>query len=83
MDSNEITLHCACAKYYRLGRELNKCKLTVSAIVFEVIIFLAQHFDATLTCGSERAFRKRALSFFELAAGGGGQQWPENLSVFK
>ena len=55
----------------------------VSHIVFEFIIFLAQHFDATLTCGSERAFRKRALSFLELAGGGGGQHRPENLSVFK
>ena len=55
----------------------------VPPIVFKFMISLAQHFDATLTCGSERAFRKRALSFFELAGGGGGQQWPENLSVFK
>ena len=55
----------------------------VSHIVSEFILFLTQHFDATLTCGSERAFRKRALSFLELAGGGGGQQWPGNLSVFK
>ena len=51
----------------------------VPPIVFEFILFLAQHFDATLTCGSERAFRKRALSFLELAGGGGGQQWPEKF----
>ena len=55
----------------------------VSPIVSEFTISLTKHFDATLTCGSERAFRKRALSFLELAGGGGGQQWPENLSVFK
>ena len=28
MDSNKITLHCAI--YYKLGRELNKCKLTLT-----------------------------------------------------
>ena len=50
----------------------------VSPIVLEFIISLAKHFDATLTCGSERAFRKRALLFLELA-GGGGQQWPEKF----
>ena len=55
----------------------------VSPIVSEFIISLAKHFDATLTCGSERPFRKRALLFLELAGVGGGQHWPENLSVFK
>ena len=51
----------------------------VSALVFKFIISLAQHFDATLTCGSERAFRKRALAFPDLAGSGGGQQWPEKF----
>ena len=67
----------------QIGKGIEQVKTlldrAVSHIVFGFILFLAQHFDATLTCGSERALRKRALSFLELAGGGGGQQWPEKF----
>ena len=61
-------------KILQIGKRIEQVQTrAVPPIVFEFILFLAQHFDATLTCGSERAFRKRALSFLGLAAGGGGQ----------
>ena len=76
------TLLCMC-NILQIGKRIEQMQTfldqVVLSIVFEFILSLAQHFDATSSCGSGRAFRKRALSFFELAGGGGGQQWPEKF----